>query len=266
MARTSRRGSSKGKGVNVDLSGVEVGSRKVIAEGKYPVSVNAATIETSNNSGNQYIKFELEVTEGKEKGYKLFHNCSLQPQALFNLKSVLIALGFEIPKKAFDLDLKALIGLECIVEVSHELYEGKKRARVTDFINPDEDEGEGEEAGDIEEMLEDLDLDELKELAKELGVKVAKLKKVKDEDSVIELIMEFDEEEIEEAYDELFGDEEDEDDEDDEDEDEDDEDDMDYEDMSLADLKAECRERGLKVKKGMKKPDLIEMLEEDDEE
>ena len=36
--------------------------------------------------------------------------------------------------------------------------------------------------------------------------------------------------------------------------------------MSLSELKAECKDRGLKVKKGMSKEDLIEMLEEDDEE
>ena len=36
--------------------------------------------------------------------------------------------------------------------------------------------------------------------------------------------------------------------------------------MSLDELKAECKDRGLKVKKGMDQDDLIEMLEEDDED
>ena len=50
-------------------------------------------------------------------------------------------------------------------------------------------------------------------------------------------------------------------------EDEEDEDeDQDYSEMSLSELKAECKDRGLKVKKGMDKEDLIEILEEDDEE
>ena len=47
---------------------------------------------------------------------------------------------------------------------------------------------------------------------------------------------------------------------------EDEDEDQDYSEMSLSELKAECKDRGLKVKKGMDKDDLIEMLEEDDEE
>ena len=53
---------------------------------------------------------------------------------------------------------------------------------------------------------------------------------------------------------------------DEEDEDDDDDESPDYSEMSLAELKAECKDRGLKIKKGMDKDDLIEMLEEDDEE
>lgn len=57
-------------------------------------------------------------------------------------------------------------------------------------------------------------------------------------------------------------------DEDDEDEDEDDEDDEDpdYSSMSQKALKAECRKRGIRVKKEMGKTDLIKALEADDAE
>ena len=100
MAR--KRGSSKR--VTVDLSGVE-SSRKAIPEGQYVVSVNDASMENSSK-GNDYIRFEFEVIEGAHKGAKLYHNCSLQPQALFNLKGVLEALGFTIPAKAFACNLR----------------------------------------------------------------------------------------------------------------------------------------------------------------
>lgn len=239
--------------ITVDLSGVEVGG-KTVPEGKHQVSVDSASIETSNNSGSQYIKFEFEITEGKSKGSKLFHNCSLQPQALFNLKSVLTALGFAVPSKAFDLDLKELIGLECTVEVAHETYEGKKKSRVVEFIGGEsEDDEEGDEEGDIEELLEELDKDELIELAEELGISKKDIKKAK---NPLNLILEKDEADIQEAYDNLFGDEDDE---------EDDEDEADYSEMSLSELKAECKKRNLKVTKKMTEEDLIDMLEEDDE-
>lgn len=200
MARRTKKGNKAT--INVDLSNVQEGA-KSIPEGSYVVSVVKTEIKKSNNSGSDYIAIEFEVIEGKHKGAKLFHNCSLQPQALFNLKAVLAALGFDIPGKAFDLDINDMVGLECEVEVADEKYEGKTKSRIVDFLTSDSEDGEEEEDEDEEE-------------------------------------------------------EEDEEDEEDEEED--------YSEMSLKELKAECKERGIKVKKGMKKPAIIELLEEDDEE
>lgn len=264
MALKNKRRGREGSSVNVDLSGVET-SRRAIPEGTYSLVVNQVEQKTSRE-GNPMISFEFEVSEGPHKGAKLFENCSLQPQALFKLKSVLMALGMEIPNKAFDLNLKDLIGLECEVEVGHETYEGKKRARILEYINPEEsgdsEEEEDEEEGeDLEDTLSEMDKDELKDLALELDIpkkKVLAAKKVKD---LVALILdEADEDDIREALGESSSDEE----EPEEDENEDDE--VDYSEMSLSELKAECKDRGLKVKKGMDKDDLIELLEEDDEE
>lgn len=250
MATKSRKGRSSSS-VNVDLSGVEA-SRKVIPEGTYEVVVNEATQKDSRD-GNPMIAFEFEVSEGTHKGAKLYENCSLQPQALFKLKSVLLALGMDIPNKAFDLNLKDLIGLTCEVEVGHEVYEGKKRARILQYNDPEDTDDEES----VEDKLAELDLNELKDLAKDLDISASDIKKAKKAKTLINLIMDSaDEDDILEA----LGEDSDEDDEDDEEED------QDYSEMSLSELKAECKDRGLKVKKGMDKDDLIEMLEEDDEE
>ena len=265
MAKSSRKGRGSAS-VNVDLSGVET-SRKTIPEGVYTLVVDSAT-QKSSQGGNPMIVFEFSVAEGKYQGSKLYENCSLQPQALFKLKSVLIALGLDIPNKAFDLDLKDLIGMTCEAEVGHEVYEGKKKARILEYIDPsdsdsDEDDSEDEDDDDdddtdVESTLMEMDLDDLKDLAKELDISASSIKKAKKVKALVELIMsEADEDAILEA----LGDEDDEDD----DEDEEDEE-KDYSEMSLAELKAECKDRGLKVKKGMDKDDLIEMLEEDDED
>lgn len=263
MALKNKRRGREGSSVNVDLSGVET-SRRAIPEGTYSLVVNQVEQKTSRE-GNPMISFEFEVSEGPHKGAKLFENCSLQPQALFKLKSVLMALGMEIPNKAFDLNLKDLIGLECEVEVGHETYEGKKRARILEYINPEESEGpsgdeeEEEESEDLEDTLSEMDKDELKDLALELDIpkkKVLAAKKVKD---LVALILdEADEDDIREALGESSSDE--------EEPEEDEDDEVDYSEMSLSELKAECKDRGLKVKKGMEKDDLIELLEEDDEE
>ena len=256
MATKSRNGRSSSS-VNVDLSGVEV-SRKAIPEGTYEVVVNEATQKNSRD-GNPMIAFEFEVADGAHKGAKLYENCSLQPQALFKLKSVLMALGMDIPNKAFDLNLRDLVGLTCEVEVGHEVYEGKKRARILQYNDPGETQGDDSDEDDeesVEDKLSELDFDELKDLAKDLDILASDIKKAKKAKALIELIMDSaDEDDILEA----LGEDSDED-------DEGDDEDQDYSGMSLAELKAECKDRGLKVKKGMDKDDLIEMLEEDDEE
>lgn len=191
------------KAVKVDLSGVE-SSQKAIPEGEYVVSVNDASIESSSK-GNDYIKFEFEVIEGSHKGAKLYHNCSLLPQALFNLKNVLEALGFDIPTKAFDLDLSDLLGLECEVEVGHETFEGKKKARILEFINPEdsdvEDDEDDEDEEDLEAALKNLSKKELKALVKEFEVDI---EGDSDKEDIIEaLLEEVDEEDLEEAIEDL---------------------------------------------------------------
>ena len=263
MATKNRRRGREGSSVNLDLSGVEV-NRRAIPEGTYAVVVNKAEL-TKSREGNNMIKMEFEVTEGPHKGAKLFENCSLQPQALFKLKSVMLALGMNIPEGSFDLDTNDLVGLNCEVEVGHETYEGKKRARILEYINAEEadeeeedsdEEEDSEDDVDLEEKLEEMSKDELKDLALELDIPKKKVLAAKKAKALIDLILdEADEEELLALLDGEIEDEEDE-----------EEEETDYSEMSLSDLKAECKVRGLKVKKGMSKEDLIEMLEEDDEE
>ncbi len=110
----------------------------------------------------------------------------------------------------------------------------------------------------IADKLSELDLDELKDLAKDLDISSSDIKKAKKAKALIDLIMDSaDEDDILEALGE---------DSEEEEEEDDDDEDQDYSEMSLSELKAECKNRGLKVKKGMDKEDLIEILEEDDEE
>ena len=262
------------KGIKLNFDGVETGY-KAVPEGTYEVRVKEVEAGTSQANAPK-LDFKFEIISGKNKGSLLFYTCSLQPQALFKLKVVLEALGYEIPEGNFNLDIDELIDLECSVEVAHETYEGKKRARIVEFItsddsddddeddsdddeedtdedtddedDEDEDDDEEEDDEDDDEDEEDevdydsLSLKELKALAKEKGIKVDKKAK---KDDIIALLQE----------------------EDDEDDEEDEEDDTpDYESMNLKELKALCKERGIKVTKKDNKESLIEKLEEDDED
>ena len=229
-------------GISLDFSDVQ--EFEALAEGNYKVKV--AEIEMKEGAKGPYLSFTFDVVGKKSK---LFHNCSLAPQALFNLKRVLEALGMQVPSKAFDLDPDDLVGLTAVVEVGHELYEGKKRARITEFVTAgvEADDVDDEEESEVVELLEDMDLDELKDLASELGTAKRTLTKLKDEDSVIDHILEdYDEEDILDAL---------------ESEDED-EDEVDYESMTLTELKKEARELGIKVKRGWTKDDILDAIDE----
>src|SRR5690606_28865621 len=94
--------------LKVDFTNVEPGGK--VPEGDYPVVVKEITVEESQN-GNPYLKWVFSVADGRHKGKQLYHHTSLQPQALFNLRNTLEALGMEVPQKAIQLDLDNLIGL-----------------------------------------------------------------------------------------------------------------------------------------------------------
>lgn len=190
------------KTISVDFTGV-TGSTK-IPEGDYPVRVKEITHETSS-SGNPYLKWVFEVADGKHKGKQLFHNTSLQPQALFNLRNTLEALQYPVSSEAMKINLDELTGLEAAVAVELENYQGKDKPRIVDIFSLDELEDEEDEDEDEDSEDEDDSDDEDDES--------------EDTDSEDE-----DEDEDEDSDSEDEDDEDDDEDSDDEDEDSDDED------------------------------------------
>lgn len=141
--------------IEVDMRGVS--SRGICPEGIHRVRVKKVTREISEKSAKPYLAWELRASDG----YTLYYNTSLQPQSLFNLKNVLLALGYEVPEAVLRLDLRSLEGREAYVEVMHEVYEGKKRARIVQFLMPDEvDAEELEDEESIEEEPEEIEEEE----------------------------------------------------------------------------------------------------------
>lgn len=175
MART--RAKSKKAVLKVDFTGVESSGK--VEEGRQVAEVVECEVKTSDSSGCDYINWKL-----KAKGGTIYHTTSLQPQALWNLRNVLEALGLEVPEDTLELDLSEYPGMELGVEVEHETHQGKKKPVLVDVFPleeldeetaEEEEEPEGEEEAGDELTLEDLqgmDKDELLELAEEEGVKV----------------------------------------------------------------------------------------------
>lgn len=248
--------------VNLNMKDVSVGG--VIPEGEYAVTVDEVSVEESQQ-GNQYLKWVFKVLDGKQKGSKIYHNTSLLPQSLFNLKNLLIALGVPVPDKAFQLNLDECEGCNCGVTIAHETYDGKKRSRVTDVFPLDS--AEVEDDDDSEDVdLEEMSLEELIEFAEENDIKLtAKQKKRKS--AALEAIQEAlgdEEEDDEEPEDEEV--------EDDSDDEAEEEDDVELEDMSLEQLVEFAEENDIKLTAKQKKRKsaalaaIQEALEETDDE
>lgn len=138
MARSSRA-KAKPTSIKVNFEGVEASGN--VSEGRHLLTVDGAPeVKTSENSGNDYVNFKF-----KAPGGVVYHTCSLQPQALFNLRNTLESLGVEVAEELMDIDLTELDGLTCGGEVEHETYQGKKKARIIDLFPEAELEGAEEE-------------------------------------------------------------------------------------------------------------------------
>ena len=178
MARSPARNTKSKATVKVDFTGVE--SSGHVQEGRQVLTVSGVPeIKTSDSSGNDYINWKFKATGGT-----VYHTTSLQPQALWNLRNTLEALGLEVPESAMELDLSELDGLTCGGEIENETYQGKKRPRIIDLFPESELDGETAPSGKVAaepeaaeedptwEELQEMDKDELIELAGEYDLEL----------------------------------------------------------------------------------------------
>ena len=184
--------SKKSNGLKIDFTGVEARAA-AHPEGRFAFAVEDVEVKTSENSGNDYLQWVLKSAKGK-----VFYITSLASHALWNLKSVLEAAGQDVPDGELELDLEELKELEFGGEVVHEKYEGKTKGVIAEVFPVDEVEGdtdsesEEEEEDDEEvtfESVQEMDLDELLELASDNDIKVTK-KQQKDIDALRDFLCE----------------------------------------------------------------------------
>ena len=142
----------------LDFTGIEAYVK--CAEGQHVVKLIEIE-ETESQAGNDMLNATFQVVKGTSTGAKLFDNFVLTEKALWKLQSFLVAVGMKADGKIV-LDLDKLIGKQCIVEVAHEEYEGKTRARIQEFLklsakaaNADEDEEDDDLEEDFEEEEEE---------------------------------------------------------------------------------------------------------------
>ncbi len=147
--RGSAAAANKSK-VSVNFAGTE--GRVLLPEGDYLAKVQSVE-QTESSTGNPMLKWVFATIDDDKKynNKPLFVNTSLQPQALWNLRNLLEALGEDIPDDEFDLDLESMVDKPIVLTVAYEDYEGRKQARVTDYGPADDATTAGSEEEEEEE-------------------------------------------------------------------------------------------------------------------
>lgn len=120
--------------LNIDFTDVGDGF-SIPPEGDYVCKVKSITLEDGNKG--KYLKWTLVIGTGPEKGSQVFHNTTLVPAGLFNLRNTIIACGFDVPKSVVQINTDNYIGKIVGITVSHREYERdgqkKKAAQVADI-------------------------------------------------------------------------------------------------------------------------------------
>lgn len=145
MATARRRAGpparKKGGVVSVDFTGVEAGGGggRLLPEDTYQFELVEIEEEEGKDSGEPYLAAVFQVTEGDYEGTKAFDNFSLQPQALWKLRSFLESAGYATEDGPMDIPYEDMIGLVGTADIIHEDYKNKTKHRINSWLI----EGEG---------------------------------------------------------------------------------------------------------------------------
>lgn len=123
-------------------------------EGKHLVELVEVTEDETQN-GDDMLVAKFKVVKGDSKGAILYERWALTEKALWKLKAFLKVIGLKADKKIV-VDLDALEGKRCMVEVVHEEYNGVTRGKISDYVpmksskveDPDEDDDDDEDEDD----------------------------------------------------------------------------------------------------------------------
>ena len=123
---------NKGNTISVNMKGVEAAS--FIDAGRYIATVESIEKGISTKGYDKLTWVFNIFNDDMKKLGRIYHTTSLQPQALFSLKNILVNMGVEVPDGQLDLDLNDLIEGSVGVEVDIEEYEGKQKSKIVKFF------------------------------------------------------------------------------------------------------------------------------------
>lgn len=128
----------------VKLNFKDVETRRNPVDGDYLLRVVEAKKSISSNK-NEQTELVFEVDKGSYKGAKVWLFCPHTDNSLWKLASVLEALGIEVPQDELEIDYEDLVDRKLMGVLTNEEYNGKKRAKLTDWAPASEYKGDDED-------------------------------------------------------------------------------------------------------------------------
>jgi len=104
--------------INVHLDEIESGF-ELFPDGTYLVTIQPSSKLKKSESG-AYIRVIAKCDEGEMEGKMIGWNCSLLPNALWNLKNMLVAIGQEWDEDGFELE--DIFEQQLMIDVSSREY------------------------------------------------------------------------------------------------------------------------------------------------
>lgn len=164
--------------LRLDFTGVESFQRP--SEGEHVAKIVKAEVKQSQG-GNDMIVVCYEVTQGQDKGARVYENYPLTDTALWKLKAMLQAIGMKCDGKV-QLDLDKLVGKVCLITVIDDEYNGQVRSRVQECRKLAAASTDDEDDDDVDEEDEDEDEKPAPKKSSKKETKVTSKKKAEPEE------------------------------------------------------------------------------------
>lgn len=121
-----------------DFTNVGSGGFAVASEGFHHAKV-VNFEQSESKSGNPQYVWQFRITEGDSKGIELRFWTSLLPQARWKVVESLEAIGIKASGSIARFLKSDVIGRPCIIEVTHDDYEGRINHKIQRVHPPDWD-------------------------------------------------------------------------------------------------------------------------------
>lgn len=125
--------------VDLDFTNVKSSGKIRVPEGDYIVKVKKVTKTKAKSSGNPMLVMDFQFLTGGDgvEGKTIQDNHTLTKNALWTLRNMLEAMGYNVPTGKMKFDDKMVVGKRVgITVIDGEEYKGRTSSEIADYISP----------------------------------------------------------------------------------------------------------------------------------